>query len=175
MKVWLTRFMLALGLFLSSQSAWSACTLSATEMQKSIDHDGAKKALWDLAENDASHWTAFTSCLETGEKPWLQIVLEFAPYRDGFVGEDMDIYLGRALASNAENVLRLAVPTFDYKDFCGMLENDAPDDPAYYLRDLDARDRGLDKVKAPDLKTLASECHQEIQEVREYIKTHPDP
>lgn len=161
MKTRMLQLAVILGLLLASQSAWSACTLSASEIQKSIDHDGAKKVLWDDLANDEARWDSFGDCVETGQKAWLQIAVEFAPYQDTIVGETLPIFLGRALSNNAENILRIAVPAFDMEKFCDATGFEDPID--FDIDDLIARQHGLDAVKAKDLNNMVSSCRDRIQ------------
>lgn len=172
MKPRMLRLLLALGLLLISQGAWSACTLSSKDVQKDIDKNGAKKVLWTFGKNDDAYWASFTDCIQTGEKSWLHIAVEVAPYRDGFVGEDLALALGRALAIDAEVVLLTVVPAYSEDEFCGMLDNDGPPGAEPYLKELDARERGLEKVKAANLQDSVQSCRTAIETTRDYVKTH---
>ena len=171
MTILLRTISLLVLLFVFSQTAWGTCALSSKDVQKSIDKDGAKKVLWAFGANDDAHWASFTDCVRTGEKEWLHIAVEVAPFRDGFVGEDLALALGRALSVNARNVLQVAVPTYGFDEFCGSLTNDYPPDEPY-LKDLDDREKGLDKVKDLDLLTAVDQCRKVIKQVRDYVKTH---
>ncbi len=154
--------------------AWGKCQLSLKEIQSQITREGAKDALDDLFDDKSGKWDRLMECIATGEKPWLEIDAELKPYSDAGSAEDLDIFAGKALANNAENVLRVGVGA------CAMVENDAPEGmdqvqaDKWYITDLKARLAGLSHVHSPDLTYQVTTCRDEIQDGIKYLKADID-
>lgn len=153
---------------LTSSHAWADCKLSPKDIQGEIDKAGAKQALQN-SYADGNRWYLIMQCVATGDQRWLDIAVELAPYSDAATSEDLNIYLGKAIATNAEGVLRLKVPEW-LSEACGWLDNDLPPDmnnvqlDRWYLQDINARLAGLKRIHSADLADAAAKCKAEIDE-----------
>ncbi|WP_455819224.1 hypothetical protein [Pseudomonas cerasi] len=135
-------------IMLSHSSIAAINVVTPKTVLENIHHNGAKKYLHVLAEENAeasskSEWESIVEGIATGGAAWLQIVPRIALYTDAGFAEDLTTALSQALPENVAgvmNVLDEKIPPVSIHNVCSMpLYNETvPEQNEYVVKTIQA-------------------------------------
>lgn len=91
---------------------------TASELDKHIEHDGAKAVIQQLATGKQTAWNSVVKKIDIGTPEWLQVPGKLLKRSDAGTTEDLRISLAVALTHNPQGVLRMTGPDLPLEQVC---------------------------------------------------------
>jgi hypothetical protein len=150
-------------------------TLSAASMSADIEKRGAETVFAELSQGE--RWDEFIRKVETGQTPWLQVVVQLRPASDQAATTLLTVAAGVALARAPRQVLSVVVPALPVEEVCGLpdVSDLRFDSKAKALQYLDVRITAVAELTQPSISDLKSACLKALKEARQVIAAPNGP
>jgi hypothetical protein len=165
------RSVVAYGLLLAFTAVYAhaGTALNATSMSADIEKRGAGTVFAELSQGE--RWDEFIRKVETGQTPWLQIVVQLRPASDQAAATLLTVAAGVALARAPRQVLSVVVPTLPVEEICGLpdVSDLRFDTKAKAIQYVDVRIAAVAELSQPSISDLKSACLKALKEARQVI------